>query len=241
MTTTRVDLTGSDADLIAAYAECAMAYGAASDRSDPRPANRQYDVGAAIVKELRNRGAIDKLRILLGHENPWVRCWSATEALRFAPKEGERVLSALMKDRPTPIIAINARVILEANRKGELNWGDDDLSSSPKAEPGETDAPEARPRETTRLDLHRIPREVSWSEVTERDRFDERFGDVNVLEGAIMDIGDDTVVLTTDDDEPTHDQLVAWTWLIRPDLRSQLREVANEAMRATIDDYDEGP
>lgn len=70
-------------------------------------------------------------------------------------------------------------------------------------------------------------------------RFDERFGAVNAVVGAIMDVTSDYVELSTDDESPTHDQLVAWLWLIRPDLDDRLREMASDKMRDAIDYYRE--
>lgn len=87
--------------------------------------------------------------------------------------------------------------------------------------------------------LRFMPHRVAWRDVTEADRFDDRFGAVNVAEGAFMDVGDDYVELTTDECEPTHDQLVAWAWLVRPDLGPRLREIASDEMREAIDYYEE--
>lgn len=87
--------------------------------------------------------------------------------------------------------------------------------------------------------LRVFPRRVPWSDVVELNRFDERFGALNVVEGAIMDVGDDHVALTTDDEEPMQSQLVAWVWLVRPDLGSCLREIASQPLREAIDYYEE--
>jgi hypothetical protein len=84
-----------------------------------------------------------------------------------------------------------------------------------------------------------MPRRMPWTGVTEADRFDERFGAVNAAVGAIMDVTDQYVELTTDGQEPTRDQLVAWAWLIRPDLGQGLRDIAPTEVREAIDYYEE--
>ena len=90
-----------------------------------------------------------------------------------------------------------------------------------------------------RESLRFFPRRVAWNDVAEMDRFDDRFGAVNVAEGPIMDVSDECLQLTTDEREPTHDQLVAWAWLVRPDLGPRLREIASREMREAIDYYEE--
>lgn len=83
-----------------------------------------------------------------------------------------------------------------------------------------------------------VPRSVAWSDVVEFDRFDERFGAINVACGAIMDVTDGHVALTTDD-APTDDELLAWTWLIRPDLGEHIMPLANDELRDAIEYYRE--
>ena len=87
--------------------------------------------------------------------------------------------------------------------------------------------------------LRSFPYRLFWSEVVELDLFDHRVGAVNVIEGAIMDVQEDCVELTTDEETPTVGQLVAWAGLVRPDLGSDLRVIAAPAMIEAIDYYEE--
>jgi hypothetical protein len=84
-----------------------------------------------------------------------------------------------------------------------------------------------------------FPRRFAWSDVVDRDRFDDRFGAVNAIQGAIMDVTQHGVELSTDG-PITRDELIAWVWLVRPDLAANLREVAAATLRATIDSYSKG-
>jgi hypothetical protein len=86
--------------------------------------------------------------------------------------------------------------------------------------------------------LRFIPRRVAWQDVTDVERFDDRFGAVNVAVGPIMDVTDEYVELSSDTNEPAQDELVAWAWLIRPDLGRRLREVATGELRDAIDAYE---
>lgn len=117
-----VDLTVEDDVLVASYLDAAIAHGAASDRGDYRNANRQHDIGVAILAELRKRNAQRRLLPLLRHDNPWVRCWSATVALEFAPSEAVDVLEAVVNERPSPPLTLDARLILQEWRKGNLKF-----------------------------------------------------------------------------------------------------------------------
>ncbi len=85
--------------------------------------------------------------------------------------------------------------------------------------------------------LRFVPHRVAWQDVVDVHRFDERFGAVNAAVGPIMDVTADYVELSIDDDVPTHDQLVAWSWLIRPDLGRRLRQIATSGIRDAIDYY----
>lgn len=83
-----------------------------------------------------------------------------------------------------------------------------------------------------------LPRSVAWSDIPEFDRFDERFGAVNVAHGPIMDVMEGHVALATDE-PPTDNELVAWAWLIRPDLEEQIMAFANTELREAIEYYRE--
>jgi hypothetical protein len=83
-----------------------------------------------------------------------------------------------------------------------------------------------------------LPRSVAWSDIPEFDRFDERFGAVNVSLGPIMDVTEGYVAFTTDQ-RPTKDELVAWAWLIRPDLEEQIIHLASRELREAIAYYRE--
>ena len=86
--------------------------------------------------------------------------------------------------------------------------------------------------------LRFVPRRVAWTKIPKFERFDERFGIVNALCEAIMDISEGHVELATND-EPTADERIAWVWLIRPDFGRELRELASADFRHAIDCYEQ--
>lgn len=86
--------------------------------------------------------------------------------------------------------------------------------------------------------VRELPRQLQWVDVTEAARFDERFGAVNVVAGPIMDVSREGVTLCTDD-VPTIDELLAWAWLVRPDLATHLRNIASHELLEAIDYYAE--
>jgi Domain of unknown function (DUF2019) len=80
--------------LIESYVVAAEAHEGAIERGDHRVANKNADLLRAVSQELKARGS-DALQLLLGHEVPSVRAWSATHLLSSVPAQAEPVLAAL--------------------------------------------------------------------------------------------------------------------------------------------------
>ncbi len=83
-----------------------------------------------------------------------------------------------------------------------------------------------------------LPRRVAWNEIPQFDRLDDRIAAVNIAAGAIVDVTRGYVALTTAD-VPTEEELLAWAWLIRPDLEDQIMPLASGHLREAIESYHE--
>lgn len=112
----------SDEALIDHYSRAAAAHSRATLEGDPKTANKNHDVIAAVYRELRQRGVESQRRLLalFGHRDAGVRQWAAAHALEFAPAEGERVLEeiAALAGRA----GFDAKMILREWRAGRLRF-----------------------------------------------------------------------------------------------------------------------
>lgn len=109
--------------LIAEYILKADAWMAALEAADSRTANKASDRVQAVYRELIQRGEDARMKLLdlLEHNNPRVRLWAASHALRFHPKEGERVLNVLLAE-PPGLIKATAAATLYAWRNGTYRF-----------------------------------------------------------------------------------------------------------------------
>ncbi|MFE8596266.1 DUF2019 domain-containing protein [Archangium violaceum] len=87
-----------------------------------KEANRMYEILVAIRQELRARGidAQRQLLKLLDDPDPGTRCWAAGSVLEFAPGEGERVLTEIVK-HVDGLVAFSAARTLEQWKAGTFN------------------------------------------------------------------------------------------------------------------------
>jgi hypothetical protein len=114
----------ADGALLAKYVEAAIAHGSASERSDYRNANRQNDLCLTLSSELRERAALHLLLPLLSHPHPWVRFWSSAACLEFAPHEARPVLEALVESPHSPMLALDAQLVIDEWKKGSFPAND---------------------------------------------------------------------------------------------------------------------
>jgi hypothetical protein len=109
-------------ELVAVYAEAAMAHARASGEGDHRRTNKQHDIVADAYRELRRRGsdAQNALLAMREHPDPGLRSWIGAHALEFAPVEGEHILSELA--RAGGLQGFNAEMTLTSWRQGDLEF-----------------------------------------------------------------------------------------------------------------------
>lgn len=109
-------------ELLSLYERAAIAHGKASETGDYKTANKEYQIVAAVYRELRAQG-VEKQKALLrflNHSDAHVRVWAGAHALEFAPERGEAVLTEISQS--TGIPALDAELTLEEWRKGNLRF-----------------------------------------------------------------------------------------------------------------------
>ena len=83
-----------------------------------------------------------------------------------------------------------------------------------------------------------IPRTVSFNDIKEFDRFEERFFDVEGRIGDIVGMLEGAVEFCPNNDPPSQDEILAWLWVIKPEFKKDILSFANDDLREIITDYD---
>jgi hypothetical protein len=104
--------------LLGRYAEAARAHGTATEKGDYKEANRKHAQLVAVLRELRSDERVGALAELLGHEEPYVRCWAATHLLESDATAAIPVLEDLVR-RPG-FLGFTAATVLKEWKKGTL-------------------------------------------------------------------------------------------------------------------------
>lgn len=106
--------------LVVQYKDAAMHHGLATQAGDFETANAQYEIIAAVYRELRSRGSKAQIGLLglFTDRNPDVRLWASTHALEFAPEQAEPILRDLM--RSGGLVGFNAEMTLTEWKDGNL-------------------------------------------------------------------------------------------------------------------------
>jgi len=109
-------------ELVEIYKNAASAHRRASDVGDFRKGNKEFDVVAAVYRELRKRGesAQRALLPLLEDEDLGVKVSVAARAMEFAPELGQPILEMLSRERGT--VGLNASMVLKVWREGTLRF-----------------------------------------------------------------------------------------------------------------------
>jgi len=110
----------SNEELRERHNELAVLMGYDSDNCFTSSYNRRFRQRQKIIDELRARSAIDVLLPNLRHEEPWVRCLSASICWDVAPGEAETTLEELAQE-PYATVGIQARSSLGWRRDGFIN------------------------------------------------------------------------------------------------------------------------
>src|SRR2546430_14499293 len=84
------------------------------------------------------------------------------------------------------------------------------------------------------------PRTVSWSDVGEFDKLDERVSAVCVLFGSVIGVNDGSIEWCPDVEPPTEQERLAWISLCWPHLDAQLSTRVHGNLRRLIRAYRSG-
>lgn len=109
-------------ELLSVYRSAALAHGRATEIGDSKAGNKAARQIAGVYSELRLRGeaAQRELIPLILDEAPYVRLWSASHAMDFAPSEGQPALRRLASQGG--ILGFTAKVTLEEWGLGRLSF-----------------------------------------------------------------------------------------------------------------------
>jgi len=106
--------------IIAEYRLCAKKHGEATMEGDYKLANENYDKLVKLLQKIRQFGNDGDIALLslIEDENQSVRCWAATDSLKYDKRKAVKVLKKLSKEEG--IIAFDAKMVLSEWKKGNL-------------------------------------------------------------------------------------------------------------------------
>ena len=85
------------------------------------------------------------------------------------------------------------------------------------------------------------PLVVSWSQVVDFERWDDRQSCVDILFSNIVGVSEGWVEFCPNDEPPEKQEILAWIWAIRPDLSQEILESApSSVLRSLIIGYQKG-
>ena len=108
-------------EIIAQYRLCAINHGRAIKEGDSVIANRNYDKLVKLLGQIREYGTEGDVALfsLTEDEDQSVRCWAATDSLKYDERRAKKVLKKLSKEKG--IIAFDAKMVLNEWKKGHLH------------------------------------------------------------------------------------------------------------------------
>ncbi len=106
-------------EIIKRYENAAKGHGQATEQGDSDNANRAYDDIVDAIKDLKSAGGhLSALATLLEHDDPHVRCWSASHLLWDCTEEAVAVLQDLSTH--SGIVGLDATMTLREWENGTL-------------------------------------------------------------------------------------------------------------------------
>jgi hypothetical protein len=78
------------------------------------------------------------------------------------------------------------------------------------------------------------PIAVSWKDVTEFDRLNERVSAVSALIGSVIGVREEVVQWCSDDAVPAESERLAWLWVCWPHLDDELQRVATMGLLSDL-------
>lgn len=87
------------------------------------------------------------------------------------------------------------------------------------------------------LPLESTPWQISWDEIEEFDRFDERRSAVDCLFINTIGVNDGLVEWCPNGDPPDLEERLAWIWCIQPSAGKEILTLAQSELRHLVESY----
>jgi hypothetical protein len=84
-----------------------------------------------------------------------------------------------------------------------------------------------------------LPRMVYWQEVVQFERVNERVSAVSFVLKDSVGVQEAELCWAPEEFPPSEAQMLAWAWVVRPDLADPISELAGERLRAVMAAYAE--
>ena len=86
--------------------------------------------------------------------------------------------------------------------------------------------------------LSDTPKEVNFKDISEFDRMEQRFFAIEQYYGDIVGMNVDSVEFCPNRNPPElQNEILPWLWLIHPELKDQISEIADSQLRQIIREY----
>ena len=85
--------------------------------------------------------------------------------------------------------------------------------------------------------LEAIPNEVSWQDIVQFEKLDERVATANDLCANIIGVDEGYIEWCPNNEPPGHLETLTWWWVVRPDLGAAIAIEAPQELKEIIGHY----
>jgi hypothetical protein len=196
-----------------------------------------------IWLKLRALGRENDLLRLLDDPHPWVQLCAAGNTLELAETEAMELLRRLAT-AADPWLSLTAQTTILAWNSGTWGRHDGTCPSINEAEqPRDDDSHSAEgmdPAETVEkvrkllAKVKKIPTTVRFTDIQQCETMEDRFFAVDRTIGSIVGMNVDSVDFCPDNEPPSRDEVLAWLWIIHPEYKGGIWELAGSEVRTAI-------
>lgn len=87
--------------------------------------------------------------------------------------------------------------------------------------------------------ISEIPKVVNFKDIPQFDRMEQRFFTIEQYYGDIIGMNVDSIEFCPNHKPPElQKEILPWLWVIRPELKNQLLEIADKQLQQIIGDYE---
>jgi len=87
--------------------------------------------------------------------------------------------------------------------------------------------------------LNLIEYKVNFSMISDFERMEERFFDIEKNFGDIVGMNVNAVEFCPNNKPPVKDEILAWLWIIHPELKDEIFKYADKTLKIMIQEYEE--